>query len=552
MTPPPVLYTAYNSTLPTTTGNKPSATPTPRTLPFLMGKQASSSSPQVDPELVNKMHLISPLLPSCQVQRGASLLSRSSLVSPFLAHGTTANSTNDQDQAKKRLLFEEDKDLKRDQTTALAAAITKAFPHQETRKKKRRSPSLVDDDSRNDDTSISGRAMITIGPRTTSTNVLVEPSWQSPPRPSSKNKTAHYDSGPAGSSDQDGHGRGQEAVVIGDKKEESVVAPASAAVVAAGAGPSTPSSSSAKRASERRRLHFWDFQSRTWTARFREAQAFRLKNGHCRIPENYPENVALGRWAKRQRSQYKIRQRACLGSWGGEMEDDDMLMMILDKDKHHNQAGGSSTRTMMIAPDNGEQQDEGPRRMAIASSIMNGGIIARQVENRSGEGLLGGVNDYKGKGDCSTGKVTWLSPRRTVTTSASDTNGGGNEENINTEERHGNHYDSPAGDRGSSSACNPLTEERIRLLNSIDFVWDLQACGWFRRYDELVEFKLQHGHTDVPQKYPQNQRLSTWVRTQRRSCAKGCMTMDRIELLDRIGFDWENPSAKKKYKKPKY
>lgn len=147
-------------------------------------------------------------------------------------------------------------------------------------------------------------------------------------------------------------------------------------------------------------------------------------------------------------------------------------------------------------------------------------------------------------------KASWLLPQPSGSTptrpAGSSTSDGGYYEEIDAEgQRH--HDDGPAREERSSSSCNPLTEERIRLLESIGFVWDLQACDWVHRYDQLLEFKLLHGHADVPQKYPQNQPLSTWVRTQRRSHAKGgCMPSDRIEQLDRIGFDWENPSAKKK------
>lgn len=147
-------------------------------------------------------------------------------------------------------------------------------------------------------------------------------------------------------------------------------------------------------------------------------------------------------------------------------------------------------------------------------------------------------------------KASWLLPQPSGSTptrpAGSSTSDGGYYEEIDAEGQRRHHDDGPAREERSSSSCNPLTEERIRLLESIGFVWDLQACDWVHRYDQLLEFKLLHGHADVPQKYPQNQPLSTWVRTQRRSYAKGCMPSDRIEQLDRIGFDWENPSAKKK------
>jgi Helicase associated domain len=35
--------------------------------------------------------------------------------------------------------------------------------------------------------------------------------------------------------------------------------------------------------------------------------------------------------------------------------------------------------------------------------------------------------------------------------------------------------------------------------------------SWYQRLNELYEFKQEHGHCDVPQKYPQNRCLGIWV-----------------------------------------
>lgn len=63
-----------------------------------------------------------------------------------------------------------------------------------------------------------------------------------------------------------------------------------------------------------------------------------------------------------------------------------------------------------------------------------------------------------------------------------------------------------------------LTDDHINVLNAVDFCWDPYkksiAERWKQRFDELVTFKEQHGHTNVPQK--SNARgLSSWVKVQR-------------------------------------
>jgi hypothetical protein len=98
----------------------------------------------------------------------------------------------------------------------------------------------------------------------------------------------------------------------------------------------------------------------------------------------------------------------------------------------------------------------------------------------------------------------------------------------------------PMGEAKSS-----LTDERIRLLNELDFQWITRSEKiWSERMNELREFMLQNGHALVPRKYPQNPRLSAWVATQRKNYNRrqhgkpSPLTVARIRELDEIGFVW--------------
>ena len=50
---------------------------------------------------------------------------------------------------------------------------------------------------------------------------------------------------------------------------------------------------------------FRSYQSGQWSTRFRELCEYKEKNGHCLVPHNFSENLALARWVKRQRCQYR-------------------------------------------------------------------------------------------------------------------------------------------------------------------------------------------------------------------------------------------------------
>ena len=78
----------------------------------------------------------------------------------------------------------------------------------------------------------------------------------------------------------------------------------------------------------------------------------------------------------------------------------------------------------------------------------------------------------------------------------------------------------------------------------IEMCSDVFGKEWLRRYNELITFKQQNGHCNVPRRYTQNKVLGVWVSTQRQQYRLSCqdksssMTVDRIAALEKIGFKW--------------
>ncbi len=99
-----------------------------------------------------------------------------------------------------------------------------------------------------------------------------------------------------------------------------------------------------------------------------------------------------------------------------------------------------------------------------------------------------------------------------------------------------------------------MTEERIKILNDVGFVWDSHEVIWNERFNQLVAYKEKVGHCRVPSYCKECPQLASWVKCQRRQYklyfedGKGSsMNEDRIRLLDSIGFIWEvHPGRKKK------
>ena len=94
---------------------------------------------------------------------------------------------------------------------------------------------------------------------------------------------------------------------------------------------------------------------------------------------------------------------------------------------------------------------------------------------------------------------------------------------------------------------NKMSAERIEALERIGFEWvGPKGLGrrpddgsWWRRFGELEDYKKEHGDCYVPTAaYKQNPQLGGWVATQRNNYKQNKMNVERIEALERIGFQW--------------
>jgi len=90
------------------------------------------------------------------------------------------------------------------------------------------------------------------------------------------------------------------------------------------------------------------------------------------------------------------------------------------------------------------------------------------------------------------------------------------------------------------------TPHRVRALDSIGMIWDLQEAKWYARYDELLHFKSIHGHCNIPQNYKPNPKLARWMHRQRLDRenlvrgrkGKPQLQPERLKLLEEAGIKW--------------
>jgi hypothetical protein len=83
-----------------------------------------------------------------------------------------------------------------------------------------------------------------------------------------------------------------------------------------------------------------------------------------------------------------------------------------------------------------------------------------------------------------------------------------------------------------------LDPQRVRQLDKLGFVWHPQKQYPQEMYAALLDYRKRYGHCRVPNKWPENRRLASWVSRMRAAKKRNLLTDAQIQELDRIGFTW--------------
>lgn len=270
-----------------------------------------------------------------------------------------------------------------------------------------------------------------------------------------------------------------------------------------------PSSLTQQRVDELNRLGFaWTIREShaSWMDRFNELKEFRKANGHCNVPKVYAKNPNLGSWVQEQRFQHR---RILKGKSTYLTDDKIQALEELGFKWCLRETNGSWDNWLKTLSDYKDQH----------------GDVDVPLKYRHNQGLGAFVNRQR------------------------------------TEYR-----------KLQLGLQTSLTEERIQDLNDLGFKWSIRVSRtpWETRLDELVQYKEQHGHCNVPSTYPKNQPLAYWVFKQRgqyriymeraqaqihglnekplssnssmHERGQLChMSPERIAQLDEIGFEWNPP-----------
>ena len=243
-----------------------------------------------------------------------------------------------------------------------------------------------------------------------------------------------------------------------------------------------------------------EYEADSWNKRLEELKAYKEANGNALVSRNYEENKKLGRWCDHQRQQYR------------NMKAGKRHYMTKEKLKKLEDAGF----VFVPPPQNVDQW------------TVNYNKLAKYKEENGNCRVPYSYPEDPGLG-------TWVETLRTQYTRLK---------------------------RGRSSR---LTNERIRMLEDLGMEWEVKKApsaavaddghspapqkptgrgSWETRFEELKAYKEVHGHANVPNNYPPNKRLGSFVKKQREdyrlynSGKHSAMSPERIERLESLGFAW--------------
>jgi Fe2+ transport system protein FeoA len=221
-----------------------------------------------------------------------------------------------------------------------------------------------------------------------------------------------------------------------------------------------------------------------WEVRFQQLQEYKQVHGDCNVPKTYPVNQSLAMWVVTQRQEYKKRGKGQKSSMTDERKKKLESMgfeWVLQQNCPHQTWEERYQQLQEYKLEHGDCNVPNPYP---ANQSLAGWVLAQRQEYRK-----------RGKGQKSS-----------------------------------------------------MTEERKNKLESMGFERVLQQHRphqtWEERYQQLQEYKREHGDCNVSKTYPVNRSLAWWVTDQRREYKKrgkgqkSSMTDERKKKLESMGFEW--------------
>jgi hypothetical protein len=287
-----------------------------------------------------------------------------------------------------------------------------------------------------------------------------------------------------------------------------------------------------------------------WRDRFNELAEYHKEHGNCNVPRRYSENIKLAQWVQAQRSTYwlyldgkkspmttfRTRKLKSLGfEWGiRAVAWDDCLSELAEYRKIHGHCnvprkyGENAKLATWVA----KQRTNYRLHLEGKTSHMTT-VRIQELESLGFE--------WDSQGAAWEDRLSELAVYRKIYG--------------NCNVPHSYSENTKLGKWVANQRCqyrlqlegktSHMTTYRIQELESLCFEWDSYGVLWEVRLSELADYRKEHGHCNVPQRYSENPKLGQWAGTQRRNYRlqlegnKAFIALPRIQALESLGFEWK-------------
>jgi superfamily II DNA or RNA helicase len=277
----------------------------------------------------------------------------------------------------------------------------------------------------------------------------------------------------------------------------------------------------------------WSEQQSSWEERYLELLEFKDKHGHTNASPKDPDNPSLGIWINYLRKSFKtgtldpdkVRKLNDIGFvWDvHEKKWWDRYQELLDFRKIHGHCN---------VPYQSNDFPVLARWISTQRSKRSEGLLSKNYER-----LLADIGFEWVILASENAETVWLKRF---------------EELQSFKKQHG-HCDVPARykenralgawltDQRSSKRKGTLSRDQEEKLNNLGVSWGKQEKQntWEDRFKDLLIFRDQFGHCNVPRHFKADIGLANWATKQRQKKRKGTLDLEKVARLTEIGFVWE-------------
>lgn len=274
-----------------------------------------------------------------------------------------------------------------------------------------------------------------------------------------------------------------------------------------------------------------DKREALWDAQYTKLQAYKAQYGNCRVPKCYPTDPSLGRWVSAcvnfsewidlNNFPHPFTQLFTQVNYQryiyGKNEIDPTRMLRLESIdfewKLQKLSKGDSNKCDKTEQMNEIQSNDEEN----ADANQSDGKLVSQIQVKKGGGK-------SAKAKCSTEKTPYEQNQANEKAKPAQI-----KQIHNTE--HFNPHESKEEETADAST-SPESEEVVLTK---------RGKKWEAKFEELLEFKKNHGHVNVPWRWKDNRDLSSWCSYQRKKykeLAEGHsngLTAEQIDRLNEIG-----------------